>query len=78
MSAAAGSYTAALEVTGELTPVLRAYEKQFRSAGFTSPEGLINVDDELIIGTEQAGGGYLTAVGVAGDRSYVLIQRTYD
>jgi hypothetical protein len=75
---AAGSYTAMLEVTGELTPVLRAYEEQFRSAGFTSPEGLINIDNELIIAAEQAGGGPLTAVGVAGDRSYVLIQRTYD
>jgi hypothetical protein len=73
-----GSYLALLRVTGELAPVLRGYEEQFRRAGFTSPEGLTGEDDELIIGSESAGGGYLTAVGAAGEPSYVLIERIYD
>lgn len=71
-------YKALLRVDGDLAPVMRGYAEQFMRAGFTSPEGLIRIDDELILGTEIAGGGTLTAVAVPGDPSYVLIERIGD
>lgn len=72
-------YVALLQVTGELAPVMRGYEAQFRDVGFTGRnDGLVEKDGELVIGTFMAGGGGLDAVGVAGDPSYVLINRVAD
>ena len=74
-----GGYVAVLQVTSELAPVMRAYEAQFRNAGAVGGgEDLIENDGELIIETEMAGAGGLSAVGVTGDPSYVLISRVYD
>jgi hypothetical protein len=70
-------YLAVLQVTGELMPVMRGYEEQFTRARFNGA-GLVGDDDELMLGTSTGGGGTLTAVGVAGDPSYVLIERIND
>ena len=73
-----GTYLALLRVTGDLTEVMRGFDRQFSQAGFAGPEGLIRIGGDLVIGTGQAGGGYLSAVGVEGEPSYILIQRVYD
>ncbi|WP_029433820.1 hypothetical protein [Blastococcus sp. URHD0036] len=75
---ATGGYVAVLQVTGELTRVLRGYEDQFSNAGFTGSYELIELGDGLIVATEAAGGGTMTAVGVPGDPSYVLVERCND
>jgi hypothetical protein len=75
---ATGGYVAVLQVTGELPPVLRGYEEQFRTVGFGNVEGLIGNDDVLRLATEAAGGGTLSAVAVVGDPSYVLLERCND
>ncbi|MDT0275745.1 hypothetical protein [Blastococcus goldschmidtiae] len=73
-----GGYVAVLEVTGELMPVMRGYLEQFTdTTGFTS-EGLVGDDEEPRVIAEAAGGGSLNALGVAGDPSYVLIERCND
>jgi hypothetical protein len=72
-----GGYIAVLQVTGELVPVLRAYQEQFAAEGF-SEEGPVGSEAEPRVEGYQAGGGYLTAIGVAGDPSHVLIERCND
>jgi hypothetical protein len=72
-----GGYIAVLQVTGDLLPVLRGYGDQFRAAGF-GPERLVGEDDEPRIDAGTAGGGILTAVGMAGDPSHVLLERCND
>ena len=68
-----GGYVAVLQVTGELMPVMRGYLEQFtRRTAFTS-EGVVGDEDEPRVFAEATGGGSLTALGVAGDPSYVLI-----
>lgn len=73
-----GGYLAVLEVTGELMPVMRGYLQQFtRTTAFTS-EGLVGDEEEPRAFADAAGGGSLSASGVAGDPSYVLIERCND
>jgi len=74
---ATGGYLAMLEVTGSLVPVMRGYAEQFADARFQGM-GLVGDDDALFVGTSSAGGGTLSALGVAGDPSYVLIERCND
>lgn len=71
------SYMVMLRVSGELMPVMRGYEEQFINASFDS-SGIVGDEDEPILETSTAGGGTLTAVGVAGNPSYVLIERIND
>ncbi len=73
-----GGYVAVLQVTGELTPVLRGYQEQFTGAGFGSADGLTGDDGVLRISTSAAGGGTMSAVAVVGDPSYVLLERCND
>jgi len=77
-----GGYVAVLHVTDELVPVMRGYLQQFTDAGFTveglAGEGLAGDDDQVSVYTSAAGGGGLSAIGVAGDPSYVLIERCND
>lgn len=75
---ATGGYVAVLQVTGELLPVMRGYEEQFRATTAFTSEGLVGDTDEPRVFAEAAGGGDLIAVGVAGDPSYVLIERCND
>jgi hypothetical protein len=75
---ATGGYVAVLQVTGELAPVLRGYEEQFTGAGFGSDEGLSGTDDVLRVSTSAAGGGTLSAVAVAGDPAFLLLERCND
>ncbi|MGY2127278.1 hypothetical protein [Blastococcus sp. SYSU DS0617] len=73
-----GGYLAVLEVTGELMPVMRGYLEQFTdTTGFTS-EGLVGDEEEPRVLAGAAGGGLLNALGVAGDPSYVLVERCND
>jgi hypothetical protein len=72
-----GGYVAVLQVTGDLLPVLRGYSEQFAAAGF-GPEVLVGDEDEPRIDAGTAGGGILSAVGVAGDPSHVLVERCND
>jgi hypothetical protein len=72
-----GGLVAVLAVTDELLPVMRGYLEQFTDAGFTG-EGLVADGDEVSVYTSQAGGGGLDAIGVAGDPSYVLLERCND
>ena len=61
-----GGYLAVLEVTGELMPVMRGYLQQFtRTTAFTS-EGLVGDEEEPRAFADAAGGGSLSASGVAG------------
>ena len=69
-----GGYVAVLRVTGELAPVLRGYDRQFLEV-VSSSEGLLQDGDEVVVPAEEAGGGGFSAAGVAGDPSYVLIER---
>ena len=64
-------------MTDELVPVMRGYLEQFTAAGFTG-EDLVVDDDVVSVDTGAAGGGGLSALGVEGDPSYVLIQRCND
>jgi len=74
---ATGGYLAVLEVTGDLAPVMRGFAEQFADARFEGM-GLVGDDDALHVGTSAAGGGILTALGVAGDPSHVLVERCND
>lgn len=69
-----GGYVAVLRVTGELAPVLRRYDEQFLDV-ISSSEGLVVDGDEAVVAAAEAGGGEYSAVAVAGDPSYVLIER---
>ena len=71
-----GGYIAVLHVEDDLVPVVRGYLEQFTDAGFTGR--LVGDDDEVSVYSGQAGGGGLDAIGVAGDPSYVLIERCND
>ena len=71
-----GGYVTVLRVTTELAPVLRGYDRQFLGA-VSSSEGLLWDGDEVVVGAEEAGGGGYSAAGVAGDPSYVLIERCH-
>ena len=73
-----GGYVAVLEVTGELMPVMRGYLEQFTGTTAFTSEGLVGDEDEPRVEASAAGGGTLTALGVAGDPSYVLIDRCND
>ena len=73
-----GGYVAVLQVTGELIPILRRYQDQFTSDGFASVEGLTGNDDVMRVSTWTAGGGTLDAVAVAGNPSYLMIERYND
>lgn len=71
-----GGYVAMLQVTAELAPVMRGYQKQFTDARFQDGlMGIVGDEDEFFIDTTNAGGSYLGAVGVVGQPSYVLITR---
>ena len=72
-----GGYVTVLRVTGELTPVMRGYEERFTAAGFGG-EGFRGDDHVLHVYTDSGGGGTLSAVAVAGDPSYLLIERCND
>jgi hypothetical protein len=74
---ATGGYLAMTEVTGDLAPVMRGYAEQFAEARFEGM-GLVGDDDALFVGSSAAGGGTLTALGVAGDPAYVLLERCND
>ncbi|SDF83500.1 hypothetical protein SAMN05660662_3564 [Blastococcus aurantiacus] len=73
-----GGFVAVLQVTDELMPVMRGYLQQFTGMTAFTSEGLVGSDDEPRVWASAAGGGDLTAVGVAGDPSYVLIERCND
>ena len=72
-----GGYLAVLQVTGDLLPVMRGYGEQFAADGF-EPAELVGDGNELLLEGHQAGGGSLSAVGVAGDPSHVLVRRCND
>lgn len=73
-----GGYVAVLEVTGDLMPVMRGYEEQFTAMQAFTSDGLVGSDDEPRVWASAAGGGDLSAIAVAGDPSYVLIERCND
>jgi hypothetical protein len=73
-----GGYVAVLQVSDELMPVLRGYEEQFTAMRAFTTEGLVGSEDDPRVYASAAGGGNLSAVGVAGDPSYVLIERCND
>lgn len=72
-----GGYDAVLQVTDELAPVMRGYLEQFETAGF-SGSGLVGDADESFIDMGISGGGGVSAVGVAGNLSHILISRCND
>jgi hypothetical protein len=72
-----GGYVAVVQVTDDLLPVMRGYVEQFTEAGFTG-EALVGSEDEPLVVASAAGGGDLSAIGVAGDPSHVLIERCND
>lgn len=76
-SCSTGGYVAVLRVTDELMPVMRGYLEQFAASGFTS-DGFIGNEDAPRVSAQEAGGGALTALGLAGDPSHVLIERCND
>ena len=73
-----GGYLAVLQVTGDLVPVMQGYLEQFTGTTAFTGEGLVGSEDEPRAYTSAAGGGNLDAIGVAGDPSYVLIERCND
>jgi len=73
-----GGYVAVLQVTGDLTQVMRGYLEQFTAMRAFTTEGLVGNEDEPRVYAGAAGGGTLSAIGVAGDPSYVLIERCND
>ncbi len=73
-----GGYVAVLVVTDELMPVMRGYLAQFTAMHAFTTEGLVGEADSPLLQASAAGGGDLTAVGVAGDPSYVLVERCND
>lgn len=73
-----GGYVAVLRVTDDLMPVMRGYEEQFTATQAFTTEGLAGDDDEPLVWASAAGGGTLSALGVAGDPSHVLIERCND
>jgi hypothetical protein len=73
-----GGYVAVLRVTDDLVPVMRGYEEQFAAMRAFTTEGLAGDDDALLVWASAAGGGTLSALGVAGDPSHVLIERCND
>lgn len=73
-----GGYVAILRVTGELLPVIRGYLEQFLGTTAFTSEGLVGDADQPRVVASAAGGGTLIAVGVAGDPSYILIERCND
>ncbi len=73
-----GGYLAVLEVTGDLMPVMRGYLEQFTDTRAFTSEGLVGDEDEPAVSASAAGGGTLSARGLAGDPSYVLIERCND
>lgn len=75
---ATGGYLAVLRVTDDLMPVMRAYAEQMAATRAFTTQGLVGDDDEPFVLASAAGGGDLSAVGVAGDPSYVLIERCND
>jgi hypothetical protein len=72
-----GGYVAVLQVTAELTSVLRGYQEQFAAAGFGS-EGLTGNHEVLRVSAGTPGGGDLSAVAVVGDPSHLLLERCND
>ena len=72
-----GGFMVMLQVPGHLMRVMRGYEEEFASAGFNG-QGLVEDQDGLILVTSTGGGGILTAVAVAGEPSYVLIEHCSD
>lgn len=75
---ATGGFLTVLQVTGDLLPVMRGYAEQFSAMTAFETEGLVGSQDEPLLWASAAGGGDLAAVGVAGDPSYVLIDRCND
>jgi hypothetical protein len=75
---ATGGFLTVLQVTGELLPVMRGYAEQFTAVTAFESEGLVGSGDEPLVWASAAGGGDLGAIGVAGDPSYVLIDRCND
>ncbi len=75
---ATGGYLAVLRVTDDLMPVMRAYAEQMAATQAFTTQGLVGDDDEPRVWASAAGGGDLMAIGVAGDPSYVLIDRCND
>lgn len=73
-----GGYVAVLRVTGELMPVMRGYAEQFAAMRAFTTDGLSGDDQEPRVWASAAGGGDLGALGVAGDPSYILIERCND
>lgn len=75
---ATGGWVAMLRVTGQFLPVMRGYAEQFDAMRAFGPAELVGDDEEVSVSTSAAGGGDLGAVGLAGDPSYILIQRCND
>ena len=71
-----GGYTAVLEVTGELTSVMRGYREQYDQDRLR----LALRDDEQVLFFREdfPGGGGVSAIGLTGDPSHILIDRCND
>ncbi len=73
-----GGYIAVLQVIDDLMPVMRGLLEQFTGMPDFASEGLVGSEDEPRVWASAAGGGDLSASGVAGDPSYVLVERCND
>jgi hypothetical protein len=73
-----GGYVAVLRVTGDLLPVVRGYAEQFAATTAFTTEGVVGDAQQPRVWASAAGGGDLGAVGVAGDPSYLLVERCND
>lgn len=75
---ATGGWIAMLRVTGDLLPVMRGYAEQIAAMRAFTTEGLLGDEGQPSVLASAAGGGDLSVVGLAGDPSYVLIERCND
>jgi hypothetical protein len=71
-----GGYTAMLQVTGELTAVMRGYREQYDKDRLRLA---LRDDKQMLFFREDfPGGGGIRAIGLAGDPSHILIDRCND
>jgi hypothetical protein len=75
---ATGGWIAMLRVTGDLLPVMRGYAEQFESMRAFQTDGLVGDEEQPSVYSSAAGGGDLSAVGLAGDPAHILIGRCND
>lgn len=75
---ATGGWIAMLRVTGDLLPVMRGYAEQIDAMRAFSRAEVVGDEEQPSVYSSAAGGGDLSAVGVAGDPSYILLGRCND